>query len=77
MPSPELPGFAMLVRDKRRKLGLSQKALAERAGLPMYRVEEVEQGRWPKKNYLKTLLALARTLGLKASDLDQRLNSEF
>lgn len=76
MPPPNLPSFAVFVRESRRKLGLSQKGLAERAGLPVYRIEEVEQGRWPKKNYLKTLLGLSRALGVNASDLDDRLNGE-
>ena len=73
MPQPELPRFAMMVRQARQDLGLSQRALAQRAGIPIYRIEEVEQGRWPKKNYYKTLLALARALGLKPNQLDDRL----
>jgi len=76
MPSADLPAFALLVRQARRKLGWSQQALAERAGLPLYRLEEVEQGQWPKRHYLKTLLALAHILGFKASELDQRLDGE-
>ncbi|HZU36155.1 MAG TPA: helix-turn-helix transcriptional regulator [Gemmataceae bacterium] len=73
----ELPSFAVRARLAREHLGLSRRALAERAGLPIRRITEVERGTWPKRNYLKTLLAMARALGLKPSDLDERLRGEF
>jgi len=73
---PPLPAFAVRLRQTRRNRGLSQRALAAKAGLPVYRIEEIEQGRWPKGHYLKTLLSLARALGVQPSDLDDRLKHE-
>lgn len=55
------------LRAFRAGAGLSQPQLAERAGLTVGAVRQIEQGR-RKRLYGETLLALADALGVKVED---------
>ncbi len=43
-PPPEPPGFGRLLREHRRRALLSQERLAERAGLSVRTVRDLERG---------------------------------
>ncbi|HEX6655801.1 MAG TPA: LuxR C-terminal-related transcriptional regulator [Candidatus Limnocylindria bacterium] len=68
MVSIEAAGFAALLRQYRLAAGLSQQALAERAGLSAHAVSALERGA-RRVPYRATLEALAEGLGL--SDAEQ------
>ena len=57
-----------LVRERRRAAGLTQRELAQRSGLSMAAVRDLEQGR-SRRPRPGTLDALARALGLDARQL--------
>lgn len=57
------------VREQRERAGLTQQALAERAGLSLRTVAYVEGGRGMK---VETLTAISRALGCSLDDLLER-----
>ncbi|HEV3262534.1 MAG TPA: helix-turn-helix transcriptional regulator [Gemmataceae bacterium] len=73
MPGARLPPFALKLRALRHARRLTQKRLAELAGLSVARVAIIEQGQWPKRNYLDTLRKLASALGVQLAELDEDL----
>jgi transcriptional regulator with XRE-family HTH domain len=54
------------IRQAREKAGLSQQALAERAGLSLRAITKIENGGNPR---LSTLQAIAKALRLSIADL--------
>lgn len=52
----------------RAELGLTQQALAEKAGLEYKHLQRIESGRWPGLQ-LKTIEAIARSLKVEAWEL--------
>lgn len=85
MPIRTPADLGLLIRDRRKQLGLDQQALAQRAGVSRQWIVEVEQGksRAAIGLLLKTLRALdleleatpaaaeSRTRGARAIDLDR------
>jgi transcriptional regulator with XRE-family HTH domain len=65
---PAQPSFGALLRQYRLTAGLSQEALAERAGLSVAGLSALENGR-RKAPYRHTVLLLARGLGLSAAEI--------
>src|ERR1700712_3632275 len=65
---PDAPDLASLVRAHRRRLGLSQEALAERThpAISMDTLAKIERGR--SRPYFATLDALATALGLDSGE---------
>src|SRR5689334_22923592 len=65
-PELERPGFAEVLRARRREVGLTQQELADRANLGVRTVRELEKGRAtrPQRN---TIDLLADALGLNGS----------
>lgn len=64
----ELSGIARRLREMRDRVGLSQSQLAERAGLNVSQVTNIEQGRTSDPR-LSTLRALAGALGCSVDEL--------
>lgn len=65
-PTP-VQRFGEVVQTHRRRLGLTQTALAERANLHPNHVGYVERG--DKKPSFETVIAVCKALGVKPSDL--------
>ena len=65
----ETPGVGVLLRRFRRAGGLSQEALAERAGLSSRGISDIERG-LKARPYVDTLQRLADALELSSSDRD-------
>jgi predicted ATPase/DNA-binding XRE family transcriptional regulator len=63
----EVAGFGKLLRRYRERAGLSQEALAERAGLTVHAVSALERG-LRRRPYPNTLRTLADALGLMEAD---------
>lgn len=71
-PSPQ--AFGAVLRRERRARDMSQRALAEAAGLSFRHVGEIERGR--RSPRLGTIVALERALGLSAGDLMRKAGEE-
>lgn len=65
MPSDTLAARLRAARDK---TGLSQPALADRAGVPVETLRQIEQGRRPDPRF-STMTLLARALGVSLDEL--------
>lgn len=65
--APELPRFSGRVKRRRSDMGLSQKALADRAGLTVQTVSRIETG--DASPTRRTLSKLALALGLRSGAL--------
>jgi len=65
--SATAPGFGPLLRQRRLAAGLSQEALAERAGLSARAVSDLERGR-KRRPHPATVRRLAEALGLGAGE---------
>ncbi|MGN6189530.1 MAG: helix-turn-helix domain-containing protein, partial [Conexibacter sp.] len=64
---PSSKAFGTVLRRERRARDMSQKELAEKAGLSFRHVGEIERGRrFPR---LSTIAALERALGLSPGEL--------
>ncbi len=60
--------FGPLFREKRRKAGLTQRQLAERAGLDYSYISKIENGRLPPPA-ADTIVVLCQVLGLTPDEL--------
>lgn len=60
--------FGMLVRIQRKRRGLTQRDLADRAGISLAAVRDLEQGR-SRRPREESLLALVRALGLSEAEV--------
>ena len=70
MPSREQPGAAtlgLLLRRHRERRGLTQEQLAERAGLTVNGISQLERGE-RRRPYPHTVRALAAALGLSDAE---------
>lgn len=67
MKSSLLINFAKRVREERKKLGISQEELAERAGMHRTYVGMIERAE--KNITLENIQKIADALGLKLSDI--------
>lgn len=63
------------VRDSRKKLGLSQEALAEKANVSLSTIQRIEKGNVKPRPF--TTKILAETLGLDLSELISNQNENF
>jgi len=71
---PPSHAFGAVLRRERRARELSQRALAEKAGLSEKHVGEIERGRrFPR---LRTIAALEHALGLPPGELMRRAHEE-
>ena len=67
--APRLPEFAARLRELRAAAGLTQAQVAERAGLDVSMVQNLERPSDGGNPRLTTLLALADALGVSPPDL--------
>ncbi len=69
--------IGLLIRDQRLKLGLDQRALAERAGVSRQWIVEVEKGKARAEVglILRTLLALGLELDVRAASAKPTANA--
>ena len=63
----ENPSLGSIINDSRKKLGLSQEALAEKANVSLSTIQRVEKGTVKPRSF--TIIILAEALELDASEL--------
>ncbi|WP_052158347.1 helix-turn-helix domain-containing protein [Lacinutrix jangbogonensis] len=63
----ENPSLGSIINDSRKKLGLSQEALAEKANVSLSTIQRIEKGTVKPRSF--TIKVLAETLGLDVSEL--------
>ncbi len=64
-----LPQFALRLQDSRQRAGLTQSQMAERAGLSVTMVQNLERPSDAGNPRLTTLWALSEALGVPVTDL--------